>query len=360
MKEKIGSFQLIYDPPIGGAEIAQHRLYSKISDKYDIQVHCFMENFMSFKRFISFEKDGVTIHRCNAALFKQNLERFIDVNRPKCIITYLIGSDVVADIAHKKRIPIIFFAHGIFEDICGMNPIKCQEDISKCDFNNCMNKNKIMIHRIKYSRCKYIVCNSEFTYEMFMRFFPEFEDKCIILYPDFNFDLFEYDGNIKNEMNIFAVNSHPLKGSDFIVSLAKKYPSINISYAGCDFKTGESFGCKNIKALGRITREEMKDCFQRSSVTIIPTSLNETFCGTAYESILCGTPVISTRKGNLPNIVQDGITGRIMDDLSIDSWMDKIKAYSMMRVQKDFVDDIRFRLKNKTDTTELIHLIEGI
>jgi glycosyltransferase involved in cell wall biosynthesis len=98
---------------------------------------------------------------------------------------------------------------------------------------------------------------------------------------------------------------------------------------------------KNITILPKVDRETMASLFQDSHVTLMPTVLQETFSSTAAESILSGTPVLSTRKGNLVNLVKTGISGDIIDVLDPGQWADKIREYARVRVDKKFSDELR-------------------
>lgn len=358
-KKVIGHFSLIHLPNLGGAELAQQKLFSTLSSDYDIYVHCFMEFFMSFKRRNEFVADGVNIIQSPAGSIPGVIKNFITTRNPSCITTNLLGSELVVDIAHQHDVPVIYFSHGIFEDICGFSPMKCKQNILNCDNTTCQNKDRLEKHRDKYAKCKYIVCNSEYTKSVFMKVFPEFADKYKILYPNFDYDIFQYNDKVKDRIKVFTTNCHPLKGRSLIIDLARKYPELDIYYAACDAKTASSFMCKNIKPLGRISREEMSYHFQTSSVTLIPTLLNETFCGTAYESILCGTPVICTGKGNLVNIVNKE-NGAIVDMMSPGMWVDKIRELSEKRVPEDAVKRLREDLRERTGTSELKEIIDSL
>ena len=55
--------------------------------------------------------------------------------------------------------------------------------------------------------------------------------------------------------------------------------------------------------------EELLSC---ADLFLLP-SANESFCLAALEAMACGAPVVATRVGGLPEVVDDGVTGRLLD-----------------------------------------------
>lgn len=66
-----------------------------------------------------------------------------------------------------------------------------------------------------------------------------------------------------------------------------------------------------VTVIGRVSTEELARWYRRAQVLISP-SLYEGFGLPAAEAMACGTPVIASNGGALPEIVADGVTGRIV------------------------------------------------
>ena len=67
------------------------------------------------------------------------------------------------------------------------------------------------------------------------------------------------------------------------------------------------------EVLGEITHEEKVDLLQRAKAVLFPIDWPEPFGLVMIEAMACGTPVIATPRCSVPEIVEDGVTGWIVD-----------------------------------------------
>ncbi|MBX3028653.1 MAG: glycosyltransferase family 4 protein [Chloroflexi bacterium] len=70
----------------------------------------------------------------------------------------------------------------------------------------------------------------------------------------------------------------------------------------------------DVEHLGELSGEERDQLFAESHATLMPGSWPEPFGLVAIESMACGTPVLTTRVGALPEIVREGVDGFFGDD----------------------------------------------
>jgi glycosyltransferase involved in cell wall biosynthesis len=81
---------------------------------------------------------------------------------------------------------------------------------------------------------------------------------------------------------------------------------------------------KKIIHLGNLNLEEKVELLKNAKATLFPIEWDEPFGLVMIESMLCGTPVIAFPKGSVPEIVEEGITGFIANN--IDEMIDLIKS----------------------------------
>ena len=65
--------------------------------------------------------------------------------------------------------------------------------------------------------------------------------------------------------------------------------------------------------LGEITLEEKVSLLRRAKAVLFPIDWAEPFGLVMTEAMACGTPVIATPRGSVPEVVEDGVTGWIVD-----------------------------------------------
>ena len=69
-----------------------------------------------------------------------------------------------------------------------------------------------------------------------------------------------------------------------------------------------------IEYLGEVTHGEKVELLQDARATLFPIEWEEPFGLVMIESMACGTPVIATRYGAVPEVIEHGRSGLIVDD----------------------------------------------
>jgi len=69
-----------------------------------------------------------------------------------------------------------------------------------------------------------------------------------------------------------------------------------------------------IEYVGEVSHGEKVELLQDARATLLPIEWEEPFGLVMIESMACGTPVIATRWGAVPEVIEDGRTGIIVDD----------------------------------------------
>ncbi len=68
-----------------------------------------------------------------------------------------------------------------------------------------------------------------------------------------------------------------------------------------------------IEFVGEVGHQEKVDLLCGARATLFPISWEEPFGLVMVESMACGTPVIATRRGAVPEVIEHGVTGLIVD-----------------------------------------------
>src|SRR5437763_3444543 len=69
-----------------------------------------------------------------------------------------------------------------------------------------------------------------------------------------------------------------------------------------------------IEYLGEVTHGEKVELLQNARATLFPIEWEEPFGLVMIESMACGTPVIATRHGAVPEVIDDGVSGLVVDN----------------------------------------------
>jgi glycosyltransferase involved in cell wall biosynthesis len=70
----------------------------------------------------------------------------------------------------------------------------------------------------------------------------------------------------------------------------------------------------DIEYLGEVTHDEKVALLPNARATLFPIDWEEPFGQVMIESMACGTPVIATRFGAVPEVIEHGVSGLIVDD----------------------------------------------
>jgi len=87
----------------------------------------------------------------------------------------------------------------------------------------------------------------------------------------------------------------------------------------------EVHGGIEVRFIGHVNDEELQQVYSAADVMVVPSRLDN-LPSTAVEAQACGTPVVAFRVGGLPDIVEDGVTGLIVEPFDVDALSDAIAS----------------------------------
>jgi glycosyltransferase involved in cell wall biosynthesis len=119
----------------------------------------------------------------------------------------------------------------------------------------------------------------------------------------------------------------PEKGVDTLMSAAALVPHISVSIAGDSSKCSEvlSNAPKSVSFLGHIPRAGLERFYRSARFVVVPSICFDVFPTVVLEALSHGTPVIGSRIGGIPEIVQDGITGLLFEPGNVEELAGKMK-----------------------------------
>lgn len=89
----------------------------------------------------------------------------------------------------------------------------------------------------------------------------------------------------------------------------------------------------NVTYLGRVSQEELLDCYQKATVFACPSN-SEPFGIVNLEALACGTPVVASNVGGIPDVVADGVNGFLVppdDPIALASSLDRLLKDEKLR-----------------------------
>jgi glycosyltransferase involved in cell wall biosynthesis len=126
----------------------------------------------------------------------------------------------------------------------------------------------------------------------------------------------------KGDYLLFIGRMSPDKGAHRAIEVAQKV-GVPLKLAGKmqELREEEYFDAAvrphlggEIEYLGEVSHEDKVDLLQNARVTLFPIEWAEPFGLVMIESMACGTPVIATRHGAVPEVIEDGRTGVVVEE----------------------------------------------
>ena len=93
----------------------------------------------------------------------------------------------------------------------------------------------------------------------------------------------------------------------------------------------------HVEMLGEVDERGKQELLGHARALLFPIDWPEPFGMVMAEAMACGTPVIGFRKGSVPEVIDDGITGYVVDDIdSAVRALERVPALSRERCRRRF------------------------
>jgi glycosyltransferase involved in cell wall biosynthesis len=134
------------------------------------------------------------------------------------------------------------------------------------------------------------------------------------------------EGGNPGKRVLFVGRLHPVKGIRYLLGamsiVHRDMPGAKLILVG-DGEEREllesltdSLGLREcVEFAGRVPHERVQDYMNQAEVFVLP-SLSEGFPVTILEAMACGLPVVATRVGGIPDILEDGTNGYLVDAMN--------------------------------------------
>ncbi len=192
--------------------------------------------------------------------------------------------------------------------------------------------------------------------------------------PDLNYVAAVYNGE---DPSLFPVVTEPDNYVCFLGRLDRQknphlaiqlaiYMGIKIKVAGKIDHDGLDYFNKEVKPylkhrlvdwLGEISETEKIKVISRAKCNLHPTSFREPFGLTVLEAAYCGTPTLAIRRGALPEIIEQGKTGMVVEDFA-EGYYELPKCFAMDR--QYIADQARRRFNYQKMTRQYIKAYQKV
>jgi glycosyltransferase involved in cell wall biosynthesis len=104
----------------------------------------------------------------------------------------------------------------------------------------------------------------------------------------------------------------------------------------------------NVEYIGEISDAEKSAFLGNAAGLIFPIAWREPFGLAMIEAMACGTPVIALRRGSVPEVIDDGVTGFIVDDEAQAAAAAR-RLHELDRIRVRHVFEVRFSVRRMTE-----------
>ena len=135
------------------------------------------------------------------------------------------------------------------------------------------------------------------------------------------------ESKVLGEYVSFVGRISPEKGVSDLVTASKQLSEIKFKAAGSYHLMPElpTTAPGNFQFCGALDRDEISDFYANSRTSVTPSIWYEGFPSTILEPMMQGKPVIASRIGGIPEIVEDGVTGLLFEPGNPDDLAEKIR-----------------------------------
>ena len=96
------------------------------------------------------------------------------------------------------------------------------------------------------------------------------------------------------------------------LKVAAKIDQVDADYFADEIRP--LFAAPHVEYIGEISDAQKSDFLSGAKALLVPIDWPEPFGLVMIEALACGTPVIAYNRGSVPEIIEDGVTGFVVED----------------------------------------------
>jgi len=290
--------------------------------------------FQKIKAIVFFRNVKRPLFASSLFYFTYILQVAKDLRKEKCDIVHLHNFSQFVPIirAFNPKIKIVLHMH--------------------CEWLTQLDR-KMIENRLK--EVDLIIGCSEYITEKIRLIFPQFSERCQTIYNGVDVNYFvsrnRYVLANKNSVKrlLFVGRVSPEKGLHVLLEafqeVVKRYPQVQLEIVGsksippiefivalsddpkvsdlASFYSGNYIShlqdklssgvASHVSFTGFVSRRQLINCYQHADVFVFPSVWNEPFGMPLIEAMATEVPVVATRSGGIPEIVEDGKTGILVE-----------------------------------------------
>ncbi|WP_413173984.1 glycosyltransferase family 4 protein [Anabaena azotica] len=116
----------------------------------------------------------------------------------------------------------------------------------------------------------------------------------------------------------------------------------------------------NVKFLGFLPDEDLPIAYQAANLTVMPSQSFEGFGLAILESLACGTPVLCTPVGGMPEILQGFSPDLITDSITIESIAEKLELAMLEKIPLPTREECRYYTVQNYDWTNIAQKVRQV
>lgn len=301
-------------------------------------------------------------------MFEEKINIAIDEFKPDVVHAQHVWTlaGIAAKCCEKNKIPMIITCHGT--DLMGIQEEKTRKETWGTNW---------ALRATKYAKA--IVTISKDSNKLLEEILPESKEKTKWIRNGIDTNIFSIDNKIDKKEVLkslgierdyekvvcFVGKLTKFKGVDILLKAIKEYEDSNIltlisgdGELRNDLENqAQNLNIKNVKFLGNQPQSKLKEIYNISNCSCVP-SRREPFGLVAAEAMACGTPVIATNEGGLPDFVTPdvGILVNVEDATSLAEAVTKILNKEVIFDREHIADKMKRNYSQDVLINEFIKL----